>query len=326
MAEAVQRFAHLGERVGRRRPGLGTGRNARHRGEFAVQPGQRDPLRPVPTQRPRGDGKSGLRRPADEYQQAQRWGRRPGLPRDGRGPTLRPPRRRRPGSHSGPPASRRPAPNANTNSSPTDAASLRDATTASALVTAAASAVPSIRTIRSRYGPGRSANAVCNAPIVAARPAVMSPRISPMASGAATPTALRSATIGSDWVRSRRSDSRSRSVTTARRGRRGPRPRSVRSLRRSSGTAVSRARRVGRRRRRCRGHGCRARSPRHRVPRGGATNSRSTGLGDASHAEPGVGLSGIRLTCASRGASRSPSRSARQGWSLTSRIIAYSIE
>ena len=42
------------------------------------------------------------------------------------------------------------------------------------------------------------------------------------------------------------------------------------------------------------------------------TNSRSTGFGEASHSEPGVGFSGIRLTCASGGASSSPSRSARQ--------------
>ena len=56
------------------------------------------------------------------------------------------------------------------------------------------------------------------------------------------------------------------------------------------------------------------------------TNSRSTFFGDASHSEPGVGFNGIRLTCTRRPPSRSPSRSARSGWSFTSRIIAYSIE
>ena len=60
------------------------------------------------------------------------------------------------------------------------------------------------------------------------------------------------------------------------------------------------------------------------------TNSSCTGRGEASHSLPGVGLSGIRLTCTRclpmRWASRLPSRSARQGWSLTSRISAYSID
>ena len=49
-------------------------------------------------------------------------------------------------------------------------------------------------------------------------------------------------------------------------------------------------------------------------------------LGLASHSEPGVGLSGIRLTCTSLPLSRLASRSARHGWSLTSRISAYSID
>src|SRR6185437_3946147 len=43
------------------------------------------------------------------------------------------------------------------------------------------------------------------------------------------------------------------------------------------------------------------------------TNSRSTGLGLASHLLPGVGLSGIRFTWASLPCSSLPSRSARQG-------------
>ena len=57
-----------------------------------------------------------------------------------------------------------------------------------------------------------------------------------------------------------------------------------------------------------------------------ATNSRCAGSGLASHWLPGVGLSGIRFTWASRFASSLPSRSARNGWSLTSRISAYSME
>ena len=60
------------------------------------------------------------------------------------------------------------------------------------------------------------------------------------------------------------------------------------------------------------------------------TNSRSSAGSDAVHFEPGVGLSGIRLTCTQpqspRAASFSASRSARQAWSLMSRIIAYSID
>src|SRR5207253_2503719 len=47
---------------------------------------------------------------------------------------------------------------------------------------------------------------------------------------------------------------------------------------------------------------------------------------EAVHREPGVGLSGIRLTWASRPASRRASALPRQRWSLTSLIIAYSIE
>src|ERR1700677_82831 len=59
------------------------------------------------------------------------------------------------------------------------------------------------------------------------------------------------------------------------------------------------------------------------------TNSRSTALGLASQSLPGVGLSGIRFTCTSGPSarcSRLPSRSARHGWSLTSRINAYSTD
>src|SRR5208282_3134197 len=56
------------------------------------------------------------------------------------------------------------------------------------------------------------------------------------------------------------------------------------------------------------------------------TNSRCALGRDAVHFEPGVGLSGIRLTWASRPASSAPSRSARQAWSLMSLIRAYSIE
>ena len=51
---------------------------------------------------------------------------------------------------------------------------------------------------------------------------------------------------------------------------------------------------------------------------------------DAVHFEPGVGLSGIRLTCTQPQSpyelSTSPSRSARQAWSLMPRIMAYSME
>src|SRR6202021_991826 len=56
------------------------------------------------------------------------------------------------------------------------------------------------------------------------------------------------------------------------------------------------------------------------------TNSRCAPGREAVHFEPGVGLSGIRLTWASRPASSEPSRSARQPWSLMSLIMAYSIE
>src|SRR6185312_3867178 len=59
------------------------------------------------------------------------------------------------------------------------------------------------------------------------------------------------------------------------------------------------------------------------------TNSRSTPLGLASHSLPGVGLRGIRFTCTngpSARCSRWPKRSARQGWSLTSRINASSTD
>src|SRR6202035_1551406 len=56
------------------------------------------------------------------------------------------------------------------------------------------------------------------------------------------------------------------------------------------------------------------------------TNSRCAPGRDAVHFEPGVGLSGIRLTWASRPASSEPSRSARQPWSLMCLIRAYSIE
>src|SRR5690606_910852 len=56
------------------------------------------------------------------------------------------------------------------------------------------------------------------------------------------------------------------------------------------------------------------------------TNSRSTAAGLASHRLPGVGLSGMRLTWASRPANSSPRRVARHGWSFTSRIMAYSMD
>ena len=56
------------------------------------------------------------------------------------------------------------------------------------------------------------------------------------------------------------------------------------------------------------------------------TNSRCAAGRDAVHFDPGVGLSGIRLTWASRPASSEPSRSARQAWSLMSLIRAYSME
>ena len=56
------------------------------------------------------------------------------------------------------------------------------------------------------------------------------------------------------------------------------------------------------------------------------TNSSWTPGREAVHFEPGVGLSGIRFTCARRPASSEPSRSARHGWSLMSLISAYSME
>src|SRR5215467_13828585 len=59
------------------------------------------------------------------------------------------------------------------------------------------------------------------------------------------------------------------------------------------------------------------------------TNSCSAGLGEASHLLPGVGFSGIAFTCTSgprAWCSTRPSRSARHGWSFTSRIRAYSTD
>ena len=57
-----------------------------------------------------------------------------------------------------------------------------------------------------------------------------------------------------------------------------------------------------------------------------SSNSCITPGSDAVHFEPGVGLSGIRFTCARWPASRPASASARQAWSLMSRISAYSID
>ena len=59
-----------------------------------------------------------------------------------------------------------------------------------------------------------------------------------------------------------------------------------------------------------------------------STNCCSTPRRDAVHFDPGVGLSGIGLTCTQprpRATSFSPSRSARHAWSLMSRIRAYSM-
>src|SRR4029077_9917480 len=57
-----------------------------------------------------------------------------------------------------------------------------------------------------------------------------------------------------------------------------------------------------------------------------ATKSRVAAGVEAVHREPGVGFSGIRVTCPSRPASRDASASPRQGWLLTPAIIAYSTE
>src|SRR5581483_9072281 len=56
------------------------------------------------------------------------------------------------------------------------------------------------------------------------------------------------------------------------------------------------------------------------------TNSACAAGRDAVHTEPGVGFSGIRLTCARCPASSEPSMSARHAWSLMSLISAYSID
>ncbi len=138
-----------------------------------------------------------------------------------------------------------PAPNPSTRTSAADATSLRDRATATALVIAAATAVPVIRSMRSRYGPGRSANAVCSAPIADGSPIDALPSAAPMTSGPATPTALRSATSGSDWVRSSRAASRSNRPSAEPAG--------------ATAVMLSRRRRAGRRRRRSRGRACRAR-------------------------------------------------------------------
>src|ERR1019366_1291170 len=57
-----------------------------------------------------------------------------------------------------------------------------------------------------------------------------------------------------------------------------------------------------------------------------AWNSRATTGSDAVHRDPGVGLSGMRFTCARLPPSSRARASARQAWSLTLRIIAYSME
>src|SRR5699024_10924 len=67
-----------------------------------------------------------------------------------------------------------------------------------------------------------------------------------------------------------------------------------------------------------------------RIPcaRSRSTNCCSTPGREAVHFDPGVGLSGMGLMCSQpfpRAVSFSASRSARQAWSLMSRIIAYSM-
>ena len=57
-----------------------------------------------------------------------------------------------------------------------------------------------------------------------------------------------------------------------------------------------------------------------------ATKARSASGDDAVQTDPGVGLSGITLTWTRRLLSIDPSRWARHGWSLMSRINAYSME
>ena len=93
---------------------------------------------------------------------------------------------------------------------------------------------------------------------------------------------------------------------------------------------ASRPRPAGRRRRRSRGRGCRAPWWGCPSPRAGArTRARRPGR-RRSTSSPGVGLSGIRLTCTQPQSpyefSTSASRSARQAWSLMPRIMAYSID
>ena len=64
--------------------------------------------------------------------------------------------------------------------------------------------------------------------------------------------------------------------------------------------SAARRRRAGRRPRRSPGRGCRGPCMGRPAARTRRTNSSWTGRGEASHREPGVGFSGIRLTCTSR--------------------------
>ena len=86
---------------------------------------------------------------------------------------------------------------------------------------------------------------------------------------------------------------------------------------------------AGRRRRRSRCRGCRGSSWGSRVPRARRRTRARPPDREAVHFEPGVGFSGIGLTCTQprpRALSSFPSRSARQAWSLMSRISAYSMD
>jgi hypothetical protein len=102
----------------------------------------------------------------------------------------------------GPTDNSNPAAKASTASSSAEASRLCPSAAANPAVTAAASAVSSIRATRSRYGPGRSANEVCSPPIAACTPPAGLPSATPSTSGTIRPTALRADTTGSDWLRS----------------------------------------------------------------------------------------------------------------------------
>ena len=198
----------------------GAGRAMGFGGEVGVQPGQRRSLGRVPAERPGRDREQRLPRAAGEHEQSDVHGHAGGSGRWPRmiaaavaaTPTC---------VALGPPVTSSPAPNASTSSSTTDAASLREhehgepardarrRTPSRPSATPAAGTAPAGRRGRSAARRSSTASPADTAPVAAA-----------MISGAAMPTALRSATSGSDWVRSRRKRTAQQRAEIAQRHRR----------------------------------------------------------------------------------------------------------